>query len=374
MTTPECPPSAPLVEPRRQISSLQVLRGFAAIAVAFYHAQIIMAQPEYGGITLLQGIATKGWLGVNFFFVLSGFIISYAHHNDIGKPDRVGKYAWRRFARVYPVYWIYLTGYICAAALGIGNPDFSWDLEHLLSAYSLIPMTWAPSIPLQPAWTLFFEIGFYLVFACIILNRIFGLTVITIWVLAIGYTSFILGQNDFWPLHVWNIYFLVGIGTHLAYRKTPTHWWPMILAAGVITLIAMLGLGLIDDHLGKAIKKPLAILALAIPFAMILLGVILLEGATGWQAPKSLMFLGNASYSIYLIHSPVLSVLAALSHNFISINVHPLLLYSAFVTLSVAAGAIAHLVIEQPIINALNKAKARRSMAKSDLSPAIVRT
>jgi peptidoglycan/LPS O-acetylase OafA/YrhL len=49
------------------------MRGLAAVAVAVFHAHVILARPEYGGFTILPGLATKGWLGVNFFFELSGF-------------------------------------------------------------------------------------------------------------------------------------------------------------------------------------------------------------------------------------------------------------------------------------------------------------
>jgi len=50
-------------------------------------------------------VAQFGHAGVDFFFVLSGFIIFFVHGKDIGKPSRLPHYVWRRFIRIYPVYW-----------------------------------------------------------------------------------------------------------------------------------------------------------------------------------------------------------------------------------------------------------------------------
>jgi peptidoglycan/LPS O-acetylase OafA/YrhL len=47
-----------------------------------------------------------GHAGVDLFFVISGFIITYVHYDDIGTPSRLGRYAARRFQRIYPLYWL----------------------------------------------------------------------------------------------------------------------------------------------------------------------------------------------------------------------------------------------------------------------------
>lgn len=361
MTETAAPATAPVhAEPRREIGSLQVLRGFAAIAVAFYHAQIIMAQPEYGGITLLQGIATKGWLGVNFFFVLSGFVICYAHFGDIGKPQRWARYAWRRFSRVYPAYWVYLTAYIGAAAIGIGHPDFSWEPLNLLTSYALVLITPVPSLPLQPAWTLFYEVGFYILFSTLILNRRLGMAVMATWLTAVIIYSLILGHTGFGQLHAWNLYFLFGCMAFLAYRRLPGALGLPILGVGLAIFLAELSLGLVDDHLGTADKRPLMLLALATPFALILLGTIMLEIRMHWRAPALLKLLGNASYSIYLVHSPVLSVIAGIANRLPAVHQHPWLLYIAMVLLSVAAGLFAHLFVERPLLEGVRRLTQRR--------------
>ena len=90
--------------------SLQLLRGAAAIFVVIHHTCLIIAvQPEYGGMNAYAWIANKGWIGVNCFFVLSGFIIMHAHSRDIGTPSRALRYVMRRVSRIYPIYWLFLT-------------------------------------------------------------------------------------------------------------------------------------------------------------------------------------------------------------------------------------------------------------------------
>ncbi len=53
-----------------------------------------------------SGLFAFGHAGVDFFFVLSGFIILHVHAGDIGRPVRLGHYLQRRFTRVYPFYWV----------------------------------------------------------------------------------------------------------------------------------------------------------------------------------------------------------------------------------------------------------------------------
>ncbi|NBQ54213.1 MAG: acyltransferase, partial [Proteobacteria bacterium] len=65
--------------------------------------------------------------GVDFFFVLSGFIILHAHMDDIGRPARLGRYLWRRAVRVYPIYWICLTLSVGALVV-MGGALPLWDI------------------------------------------------------------------------------------------------------------------------------------------------------------------------------------------------------------------------------------------------------
>lgn len=342
-------------EGRVTLGSLQLLRGLAAIAVAIYHTHLILASPNYGAIDVLRGVATKGWLGVNFFFVLSGFIILYAHIQDVGVPSKVRTYLWRRFSRVYPVYWIALTGYIAAAFIGIGYPDFRSTLPDLLSAYLLVPLVPEPSLPLKLAWTLLYEVGFYALFTLLILHRTMGLAVAAFWVCGIAVNSFVLGNTALGLFNIWNIYFLVGAVTLLLFRAMDTRLGPLVLALGCLSLFAMMATGLVPDRIGDANGQPLLLLALAVPFSMILLGATQVESARGWKPPRPLILLGDASYSIYLVHAAVISVVAQLNHMLLPGLIPPLLLFTVTATASVVAGVVFHLLIERPLLRAARR-------------------
>jgi peptidoglycan/LPS O-acetylase OafA/YrhL len=87
------------------LRTLQAGRGVAAIAVLLYHLNLELVA-RFGGASV-SGLEV-GWAGVDFFFVLSGFIIWHVHAGDIGQDGRLGRYLWNRFTRLYPVYWAVL--------------------------------------------------------------------------------------------------------------------------------------------------------------------------------------------------------------------------------------------------------------------------
>ena len=89
---------------RFQIQSLQVFRGLAALGVVAHHA--VLSTESFVG-TLPEPLALwlgMGFLGVDFFFVLSGFIIMYAHMDDARTSAALKRYAFKRLSRIYPAY------------------------------------------------------------------------------------------------------------------------------------------------------------------------------------------------------------------------------------------------------------------------------
>lgn len=341
---------------RSTLYSLQVMRGIAALAVAVYHTHLILTQYGLGVTGGVASVATKGWIGVNFFFVLSGFIIMYAHARDIGRPGRAGRYLWRRFTRVYPVYWIFLTFYIAAAALGVGSPDFRWSGLNLLSAYMLVQLVPMVTLPLQVAWTLFCEITFYFAFLLLILNRSVGALLIGLWVATIIVIGPVLGTPEpHWFIHSWNLYFFAGIAAYLALQRIDPRHGVTILAAGVVLLATCFALGLVDSRIAVAQRTPMKLIVLVFPFTFILLGAALAETHHRWSYPRWLLLLGDASYAIYLVHSGAISALALIARHFSGGLLPPLLLYGIILLLAVVAGVLAHLIVERPLLAGIRR-------------------
>ena len=97
----------PETRPDSQLRILQVFRGLAAAALVFEHLRFhgLMRQ----GVAVLPEIFGYGHLGVDFFFILSGFIIQHVHWDDHGRPERAGDYLWRRIARIWPLLVVMTT-------------------------------------------------------------------------------------------------------------------------------------------------------------------------------------------------------------------------------------------------------------------------
>ena len=89
--------------------NLQCCRGIAAIIVLFGHSNVIQ-DPK-----LFSGFFIPGWCGVDFFFVLSGFIIYYINVRFVGKPSAFKQYISKRLLRVYPIYWLYTLMFLIIA-------------------------------------------------------------------------------------------------------------------------------------------------------------------------------------------------------------------------------------------------------------------
>jgi peptidoglycan/LPS O-acetylase OafA/YrhL len=158
----------PYKEKRRTLHILQVYRGLAALMVVGYHATLLLVEKYhfYG----FWGGLSWGFSGVHLFFVLSGFIICFIHYVDINRPHRAGIYLYKRFARIYPTYWVVLLVSLPALLLGISHLNG----YHLFENLTLLRISNHDKF-VAVAWTLSHEIMFYLVFLTLILNRFFGL-------------------------------------------------------------------------------------------------------------------------------------------------------------------------------------------------------
>src|SRR3977135_1159967 len=90
---------------REKIDSLTGLRGIAALWVALYHG--VGALPIEGAIpAVVRNIVGCGWLAVDLFFVLSGYVISYVHQRDFVRvtPSEYLRFLKLRIARIYPAH------------------------------------------------------------------------------------------------------------------------------------------------------------------------------------------------------------------------------------------------------------------------------
>ena len=156
------------------LAGVEVARGVAACLVVFYHAARHVAQDI--GVLPFGRLSQFGHAGVDFFFVLSGFIICFVHAGDIGRPDRTGHYLTRRTTRIYPIYWVVLG--VTLALLALGSRAVVPSPGKILADFLLLPIG-TPTLGI--AWTLQYEMAFYAIFLVLILHRLAGLLLLAAW-------------------------------------------------------------------------------------------------------------------------------------------------------------------------------------------------
>src|SRR5262245_12477206 len=153
-----------------RLRTIDGLRGIAALGVVLYHVDS-GARLSYGDWTpaLLTWLLHQGSLGVDVFFVLSGFVIAYSVRAATYTPAFLGIFALRRFIRLDPPYWASIALEIALLELilrlGVGGvsivlPSVQQILAHIVYAQNVLGLG-----DIVPAfWTLCYEIQFYLFF------------------------------------------------------------------------------------------------------------------------------------------------------------------------------------------------------------------
>ncbi|MEX1259103.1 MAG: acyltransferase [Gemmatimonadota bacterium] len=127
MTSPSAPPTISQAPPiRDHLPALDSLRGLAVLLVLWHH----LPDDLFGPLAAAVGFAIRpGYLGVDIFFVLSGFLITRILLFDRARGASLGTFFKRRFARIFPVYYLTLLvvglwqpgSYILWAALDLCN-------------------------------------------------------------------------------------------------------------------------------------------------------------------------------------------------------------------------------------------------------------
>jgi peptidoglycan/LPS O-acetylase OafA/YrhL len=329
---------------RRPLTTIQAGRGMAALLVVLFHlTKTIFNTPQYWAQPILGNAFLFGHAGVNFFFVLSGFIIFHAHASDIGQPAELKRYAWRRATRIYPPYLLVLVVIVAAYALVPALNTAPPSPTELATSVFLVGPHERP--PLAVAWTLFHEVAFYAVFAVAIFNARAGLIVGGIWA-ALCAVSLFTPAKDIYVLSPLNLLFGFGILARLVInRPVPGALWLAILGGALF-----LGLGM-EEVYHPVISAEFRHLLYGAASFLLIVGMARAEISNGLVAPRWMTFLGDASFSIYLVHYPALSVFAKI---FTRLPLPPLVSFVLMAIGCLAAGSVFYLIAEKPLVRLLN--------------------
>ncbi len=355
-------------KPRYEI--LDGLRGVAALLVVAFHLfETYSKGPEYQ-------IINHGYLAVDFFFVLSGFVIGYAYDDRWGKMS-MWNFFKRRLVRLHPlvIYGTVIGALLfyfgdCPAFSLIKDTPWYAVLLVMLFVFTMLPLPssmdirgWGETNPLNgPAWSLQWEYIANIMYAFFI--RRFPKKVLAVCVVAFGALTVMLCMNVdvFGVLKVreyaaytviggWSTtpdQLLIGI-TRLLYpffcglllsrvgrfiKVRGAFWWCSLL---IVVMLAMPSFGVGETRWLNGVYEALCIIVLFPLVVMMGAG----SGVGGSRSSAVNNFLGNISYPLYITHFPLVYMQMGWVHNhedaplgmhiFVSVSVYVLAVISAYV-------------------------------------------
>lgn len=326
----------------RRLVSLQVLRGIAALMVVVHH--VIHQSPGF-----LSLWPTEAWqAGVDLFFVISGFVMVYV----TSKRERsAAQFLAMRAARIVPVYWFFTLG---AAALMFFLPKLynsnELTVKHVVLSLLFIPHTSgrADLSPLvKQGWTLNYEVFFYILFALAMAASVRHRTALSVATLVafsaaghvMGLTGISLGTLTFYFQDI-ILEFAFGmlIATAFLNGKLDRIKAPLAAALVVAGFIAMFALQ--SDELTKRA------VIYGLPAAAIVVGALAFEQRVPVRLPF-LQSVGDASYSIYLVHIFPIAILRAVWPLPMEGIASLLLFLLATVTIVLVLGRLSYSLVEQ---------------------------
>ena len=271
---------------REKLPGLQVARAVAALSIAYFHSWVALARFPAETAYPLPILTSYGWLAVDLFFAISGFVICLVTTKQTFSVPRFLK---NRALRLYPLWLATLTIFALLAVIWRG-PTESETVGYFLYSATLLPTKEYPFYNI--GWSLQHEMLFYLLAAIVIpLMGLYGLAGL----LAVSALAFHTLSLP-WYLSSFAMYhseFLAGVLAFILRHRFARFGAAAPLAIGFIALwvcAAMLG----------RYYVPIALFFIVIGFSNL---------AT---APRALTALGDASYSIYLIHPIIFLIASAL--------------------------------------------------------------
>lgn len=377
--------------------NLDGLRFFAFLAVFLYHAvttpfQHIKDDTFFNALT----VATRGGhLGVNFFFVLSGFLITYLLLDEKAKTLRinVGKFYLRRVLRIWPLYYLILA--ICFLLVPIARTAFGdnpepekgnpWLYVAFLSNFDNI-YNGTQLQALWSMWSISVEEQFYLFWPLIMKvfpQRLQWLPMCIIIAMSLGVRSFHLDEYDFCQFHTLSVISDMAVGGLMAwaaFRRHPFFLKLQQVKRWQIALVYIIGFSLVVSRYLWVHEHALFLferLVLSLFFAFIIFEQTFVDTSffkvgNSWVLTQ----LGRISYGLYCYHYLVLLFVTELTDNLrLNTTVASVLLANVVIALviSIAVSYLSYRYFESWFLNLKDRFDYGRKLAQRQKSAEVQR-
>lgn len=329
-----------------RIYALDGLRLIAALTVVMFHYMALTGRwPEPDSrarFPLAYPVAAYGWLGVQLFFLISGFVICMS---SWGKP--LQSFFVSRVVRLYPAYWfavIATTVVLAANPHGLSPQPVADVITNLTMFQEPMGVQSVDSV----YWTLFAELRFYLLFAVVAWR---GLTYrrVLFFCCAWAVASALANQSDdgtlrmiIMPDNSW--YFIAGVAFYLMYRFRPN-----LMLTGIVLFCLAASLPGAHSTWAHARER----LAHPVPYWPVVVGLAACFGVMGlvatgklsWIQWRWLPYAGALTYPLYLLHEYIgWEIIGSLSP-----HVKPVPLVSGVIVLMLVASWLVHRYVERPL-------------------------
>jgi exopolysaccharide production protein ExoZ len=364
-----------------KLTNIQIMRALAALSVIVYHTGI---ETRSVCEAIRNTCAPPFWdasYGVELFFMISGFIMIVTSWDQFGSPKSAIDFMHRRIARIVPLYWFVTTlavvGVFFAPSMLKGQ---ELDASYAVASYLFWPVERGNGL-IRPianlGWTLNLEMFFYVIFAvALLLGRLKGLVLATCTLLAFTVPQMLGvfakgGAFPSVPLNFWGdpiiLNFIFGMLIGVVYQRGCRHDWPTVITFALVSLIALLlnynsyfgNLGIFPEN------HPLMRIVTSLPSGFLFAGA-----ALGPQLDvRNLlirigMLMGDASYSLYLIHPFMLRALSKIWPKIEGTALPEWTFIPVCIMAAIASGLALYYVFERPVTQYLTNIHRTRVTSK----------
>lgn len=360
---------------KNRFDGLQIIRAYASILVVFFHLSIfffyIKNESIFGNFFL------TGFSGVDIFFVLSGFIISYSSSKYINieniqiKPrlKNLKIYFLKRFFRIYPTYWLFL--YLPILLIAIILPTINdYHPNNFLKILNTILLNFGHDEVSIVTWTLSYELFFYIIFGMVILNKRLTFLFIPLFILIIYKLTQYDGKINYDVENQYSIFkfqylnyitnpiileFFFGVFMYFLCKKgiSINHKTSLIFIS--IYVISFFATNYIFAPNYQNFFKFYRIFFYGVPAFLLIFAFINISINYENLIFKKIILLGDASYILYLIHNTILSIFVRFFLFKIENNFLVLFLAILMVIIICYISILLYQFVEKPLLSYLNR-------------------